>query len=142
MPPSAPDAGARAGPVQRGQARRGRPLAHACAVDPKNLRAAAVASYPEVAENARARYFEREVFTCWGTAVTAWPGRSDADEYGVYKLAVRRGLWRTHWQRPLEHFQHSLTRRPFWDSSLSSALRLWRGLPSSALRPWRVFPRR
>lgn len=77
-----------------------------------------MASYPEVAENARARYFEREVFTCWGTAVTAWPGRSDADEYGVYKLAVRRGLWRTHWQRPLEHFQHSLTRRPFWDSSL------------------------
>lgn len=92
-------------------------LAHACATDPERRRPAAIDAHPDVASMARANHFEREVFTHWGTALAAVGGLEEA-EYGVHKLAVRRGLWRTHWQRPLDHFEASLTAQPFWEAAL------------------------
>ena len=59
------------------------------------------------------------MFTCWATPIQA--GRlgpdPEASILALYKLAVKRGLWKTHLQRPLDHFDPSLKRKPFWHSS-------------------------
>ena len=94
-------------------------LAHRFTIDPSNRRAAAAAAAPEAAASPQARHFEREVFTCWATPIQA--GRlgpdPEASILALYKLAVKRGLWKTHLQRPLDHFDPSLKRKPFWHSS-------------------------
>jgi hypothetical protein len=68
-------------------------------VDPSHRRAAAAAAHPDFASDARARHFERELFTCWGTALS----RLGEDVMPLYALAVQRGLWKSPLQRPLDH---------------------------------------
>jgi len=92
-------------------------------------RAAATAEHPVLADDARARLFEREVYTHWGAAAARLGGR--AEERRVHQLAVERGLWRSKLQRPLEHYARSLTARPFWEASeLPEAAALQRAFPA------------
>ncbi|EOD39144.1 hypothetical protein EMIHUDRAFT_460409 [Emiliania huxleyi CCMP1516] len=82
-----------------------RALSHAFAAGGAS-RAAAAAEHPVLADDARARLFERE-------------------------LAMERGLWRSTLQRPLEHYARSLTARPFWEASeLPEAAALQRAFPA------------
>ena len=105
-----------------------RALSHAFAAGGAS-RAAAAAEHPVLADDARARLFEREVYTHWGAAAARLGGR--AEERRVYQLAVERGLWRSTLQRPLEHYARSLTARPFWEASeLPEAAALQRAFPA------------
>ena len=95
-------------------------VAQRWAGDPQGYRAAAVKAVPDAASDSRARHFEREVFQHWAAAVERL-GRGQ--EELVHKLAVRRELWGSYLQRPLDHYQRSLRRRPFWASSELPAAR-------------------
>ena len=91
-------------------------IAHAFTVDPLGARAAAIAKYADEHADPRSGLFEREVFTHWGQAVLkASPTASRADD-AVHRLGVQRGVWAHCMQRPLDHFERSLTRKPFWDA--------------------------
>lgn len=94
-------------------------VAHAFTIDPHGARAAAMAAHPEAVNDPRSGRFEREAFTYWAHAVQRAGGLED----DVYRLAVRRGAWRHYMQRPLEHFEPTLTRKPFWESAELPAAR-------------------
>jgi hypothetical protein len=102
-------------------------LAEYCHRDPAGLRATARDASPEAARSSQARHFEREVFQHWAAGVERL-GRDEEDR--VHHLAVRRGLWASPLQRPLDHYQRGLRRRPFWKSSdLPDALALEAAFP-------------
>lgn len=106
-------------------------VAHVFTLDAP-ARAAAAAAHPDAEADARSGRFEREVYTYWASAAQrAAHGRDSAEqERAVYRLAVRRRVWRHPMQRPLEHFQPALTRRPFWDAaSLPAAVALEAAFP-------------
>lgn len=73
--------------------------AHRFSLDPSGRRAAAAAAMPEMAQHSTARHLEREIFTHWAVAVE----RLGLPPKAVHELAVRRGLWRSPLQRPLDH---------------------------------------
>ena len=95
-------------------------VAERWADDPQGYRTAAVKAVPEAARDSRARHFEREVFQHWAAAVERL---GCGQEELVHKLAVRRELWGSYLQRPLDHYQRSLRRQPFWAASELPAAR-------------------
>ena len=98
-------------------------LAHRFAqVDPSGRVAAAREAHASVCADPRARHFERELFTHWATTACRIDPSGSADE-PVWSLAVRRGLWRSRLQRPMDHYDRSLSKRPFWEASTLPAAR-------------------
>ena len=100
-------------------------VAHAFTINPK-ARASATAANPDAKRAASAGRFEREVFTYWAQAVELLDHPDEAGSSAVvevYRLAVRRGAWRATMQRPLEHYDPTLTRKPFWTSAELPAAR-------------------
>ena len=99
-----------------------------CFVDPQGDRAEAEAAAQDVARVASARFFEREVFKHWGEALSRLGFVEQ--EAAAYRLAVRRGVWKHPLQRPLNHFDRSLSGRAFWEAKhLPAALALEAAAP-------------
>ena len=102
-------------------------LAEYCENDPSELRVSASASAPEIARASQSRHFEREIFQHWALSVELL---GKHEEGRVHALAVRRLLWASPLQRPLDHYQRELRRRPFWEASeLPDALSLQAAFP-------------
>ena len=106
-------------------------LGHNFAHDPSNVRVKAVsACADDLRHDARSGRFEREIYTWWGSAVQHGRPTVSAAVEDVYRLALRRGVWGSALQRPLEHYVPSLRRRPFWEAKdLPAAMALEAAFP-------------
>lgn len=96
-------------------------LAYRFAVDPSGCRAAVVAAAAsEVVNHPAARHFEREVFQHWALTVELLGHTPRV----VHERAVRRGLWKSYHQRPLDHCARCAPTPASWHCSPLACLRV------------------